>query len=100
MVLTLGRSAVNATNSHVVHRARRWLQGAPAGAAGCRVAASGVGSALVRLTQTSVPEAMTHGGYGAKQGDDVTLPERGNSTAYLAARLKRDRPDLLPPMAR
>lgn len=31
---------------------------------------------------------------GKRQGDNVTLPQRGNSSTYTAKRLKRDRPDL------
>lgn len=60
---------------------------------------------VVRLIQTSVPEMPTHaeagakGGRANKAGDDVTSFGRGNSTAYLAARLKRDRPDLLAEVA-
>jgi hypothetical protein len=33
-------------------------------------------------------------GAAQDQGDDVTLIERGNSADYLAARIKRDRPDI------
>jgi len=42
-------------------------------------------------------ELGKHGGKrtkGQKQGDNVTLKERGNSRAYILARLDRDRPEL------
>lgn len=39
-------------------------------------------------------EAGAKGGRGNKAGDNVTSFERGNSADYLAARIKRDRPDI------
>lgn len=53
---------------------------------------------VVRLIDVSVPDEIGPGqGFRSdlKPRDDVTKLERGNSTDYLAARLKRDRPELL-----
>jgi hypothetical protein len=45
----------------------------------------------------------THGGdrrsEAAKQGDNITLKERGTSTAYIKARLKRDAPEIAAKLA-
>jgi len=44
--------------------------------------------------RTTHPAGPHGGARQAGQGDNVTLPKRGNSAAYRAARLKRDRPDI------
>lgn len=51
---------------------------------------------VVRLIQTSVPAAKEAHRPEGDKADGVRVNDFGNSTAYLAARLKRDRPDLLP----
>jgi hypothetical protein len=54
-----------------------------------------------RLILAAMDEGRVQGGDhgnqhtgGKRQGDNVTLPQRGNSATYTAKRLKRDRPDL------
>jgi hypothetical protein len=50
---------------------------------------------VVRLIQTSVPELKDQGRPPAEQKETLPRKEYGNSTEYLAARLKRDHPELL-----
>lgn len=47
-------------------------------------------------TASNVKPVAKHGGERTKadeQGDNITLPDRGTSAAYLAARIKRDAPE-------
>src|SRR4051812_29948365 len=50
----------------------------------------------VKERMAEAPELADHGeiGRGRNRGDNVTSTERGNTADYLAARIKRDRPDI------
>jgi hypothetical protein len=47
----------------------------------------------------NVGPLFEHGGDRKEQGNNVTLPERGNKAEYLVRRLKRDRPDIAADLA-
>lgn len=49
---------------------------------------------VLQMVEAETEALPAHGGARAEQGNNVTLPKRGNASTYTLKRLKRDRPDL------